>query len=211
MPARERSPSATSGPERSPSWRPPTAGSACSAAILQESVELGRQAIDLARRSGDPALNVAVLPAPVYTLFARGDFREALAATEEGLRLAGEERTLGSAVAVVSPYAWLLLMRGLLQGWTGRLGEAKRNLEQAIQVAGEDGDAETEAWAHMMLVAVGELADAPRRSSRTRARRWRSPRSRREPSRAPSRSSSSGSHTSYAASGTTPSPPWSAP
>jgi tetratricopeptide (TPR) repeat protein len=52
-------------------------------------------------------------------------------------------------------------MRGLLQGWTGRLGGAKRNLEQAIQVAGEDGDAETEAWAHMMLVAVGELADAP--------------------------------------------------
>jgi class 3 adenylate cyclase len=127
----------------------------------EESVELGREALALARRTGDHALHIAVLTPLVYALFVVGNVREALATTEEGLRLAGKERALGTAIAVVSPYAWLLLMRGLLEAWTGSLGSGRRGLEQALQVAAEDGDAETEAWSHMMLVLVGELADAP--------------------------------------------------
>jgi tetratricopeptide (TPR) repeat protein len=127
---------------------------------LEESARHGRAAIELVRRTGDPALQVAVLPAPVYSLFVRGELREALAATEEGLQLAGEERALGSAAAIVSPYGWLLLMRGLLRGWTGSVGSGTRALEQALQIAHDDQDAETEAFAHMMLVALADMADS---------------------------------------------------
>jgi adenylate cyclase len=128
---------------------------------LEVSAEHGREAIELARRTGDPALHVAVLPPPVYALFVGGDLREALAATEEGLRLAGTERELGSSAAIVSPYAWLLLMRGLLQGWTGSLVSGKRALAQALEIARQDQDQETEAFTHMMLVMLAELGGAP--------------------------------------------------
>jgi tetratricopeptide (TPR) repeat protein len=128
---------------------------------LADSAQHAREAIELARRIGDPALHVAVLPAPLYSLFVRGELREALAATEEGLRLAGDDRALGSAAAIVSPYAWLLLMRGVLQGWTGSFAPGKRALEQALQIAREDQDPETEAFSHMMLVAVADLAGSP--------------------------------------------------
>jgi tetratricopeptide (TPR) repeat protein len=61
----------------------------------------------------------------------------------------------------VSPYAWLLLMRGVLQGWTGDLVSGKRTLNQALQMGRDDQDPETEAFSHMMLVLLAELAGAP--------------------------------------------------
>jgi class 3 adenylate cyclase/tetratricopeptide (TPR) repeat protein len=128
---------------------------------LQDSARYGRDSIELARRSGDTALRIAVLPAPVYSLVMLGDLREAVAVTEEGLRLAGDSHVLGSASAIVSPYAWLLLWRGLLQGWTGSLDEGKLAIEQALEIARDDEDPETEAFSHMMLVRLGELAGNP--------------------------------------------------
>jgi class 3 adenylate cyclase/tetratricopeptide (TPR) repeat protein len=125
---------------------------------LEDSARHGREAIELARGSGDIALHVAVLPAPVYSLVMLGDLREALLVTEEGLRLAGDARVIGSAAAIVSPYAWLLLWRGLLQGWAGNLAEGRRAVEQALEIAREDEDPETEAFSHMMLVRLAELA-----------------------------------------------------
>jgi tetratricopeptide (TPR) repeat protein len=52
-------------------------------------------------------------------------------------------------------------MRGVLQGWTGSFAPGKRALEQALQIAREDQDPETEAFSHMMLVAVADLAGSP--------------------------------------------------
>jgi class 3 adenylate cyclase/tetratricopeptide (TPR) repeat protein len=128
---------------------------------LEDSARHGREAIDLARRSGDPALQVAVLPAPVYSLVMLGDLREALAVVEEGLRLAGDSQLLGSAAAIVSPYAWLLLWHGLLQGWAGELAQGRVAIERALKIARRDEDPETEAFSHMMLVRLSELAEEP--------------------------------------------------
>ena len=128
---------------------------------LPDSARYGREAIELARRSGDPALQIAVLPAPVYSLALLGDLREALAAIEEGLQLAGDHRALGSAAAIVSPYAWLLLWRGFLRGWRGAPDGGQADIEQALEMARRDGDLETEAFGHIMLVRLCELADAP--------------------------------------------------
>jgi tetratricopeptide (TPR) repeat protein len=128
---------------------------------LQESARHGRDAIELARRSGDEALRVAVLAAPVYSLAMLGDLREALAVTEEGLRIAGSNHVLGSASAIVSMYAWLLLWRGLLEGWTGDIAAGRDTLQEALRIARDEQDPETEAFSHMMLVRLAELADEP--------------------------------------------------
>jgi tetratricopeptide (TPR) repeat protein len=97
---------------------------------------------------------MAALTAPAYSRWVAGRLAEALAVLDEGVALGAEDPALGGGVTLVCPYAWCLLMRGMALIGMGYPEEAAASLERALQAAREQGDLESEGWAHGGYVAL---------------------------------------------------------
>jgi class 3 adenylate cyclase/tetratricopeptide (TPR) repeat protein len=115
--------------------------------------ELGAEVNRLSIEIGDPQLRIAAITVPVYSKFVLGRLGEALDLVEEGVALGTVDPTLGAGLStVVCPYAWCLMMKGLILCFMGRLDAAARELDLALRVAREQGDLEFEGSTHTVSV-----------------------------------------------------------
>jgi len=131
---------------------------------VEEYGELAAEVDRLGVEIGDPALRMASLSVPAYAHWVLGRSAESLAIIEEGVALGAEDPTVGGGLALVCPYAWCLMMRGLLLSSMGYPEEGESSFERALGAARDHGDVETEGWLHMTYVWLarttgrGELA-----------------------------------------------------
>jgi len=110
----------------------------------------------------DPALPVAVKAGAAWVELISGHPREAVAMTDEGLLLAGQDTSVGRNLGVIEhPYAALLDFGGLARGLLGDLAGALGMLERCIVIARSEDAPEIEGyalWARAFL--RGEMGDS---------------------------------------------------
>jgi len=111
---------------------------------LKEQNELAGELDRLSIEIGDRGLRMVALVYPAYTRFLQGRLGEALSMVEEGIAIGGEDHALGSLAAIVCPYAFCLYLKGLILCAMCRLRESASTLEEALQVAEEQGDIEAQ-------------------------------------------------------------------
>jgi adenylate cyclase len=112
-----------------------------------ESVGHGLEATRLADASGDLEARCLSRCGLAYAYFSSGQLREALAITDRALELVGEDPTIGTTTVGFSAVVWLRFERGCIENWVGRLDEAGRDLERAMELARELDEAEVLGWA----------------------------------------------------------------
>ena len=76
---------------------------------------------------------------------------------EEKLELARQDPRLAAGPFGYNPYIWLLAFHATVINWMGRLGEADRELEQAIQLAREHGELDVLCWTHVSYVDAAQV------------------------------------------------------
>ena len=121
---------------------------------VEEYGELAEEVNRLGIEIGDPGLRMATLGGPAYARYVRGRLAESLALLDEGIALGAEEPTLGGGIILTCPYAWYLMMRGVILTNMGYPEEAAPMFERALETAAEHGDHETETWTHMNYVTL---------------------------------------------------------
>jgi class 3 adenylate cyclase/tetratricopeptide (TPR) repeat protein len=111
-----------------------------------EWVAASEEAIELADRSGDPALRAAMRGISAYAHMCAGDLEGLEATVEAMLELVGDDPDLGAGIMVGSPRAWGLTAKSVALRERGQIEEAERLLDEAVREASERGDPETESW-----------------------------------------------------------------
>jgi adenylate cyclase len=125
---------------------------------LEDMADLGMQALELADAASDHALKLSVLPSSVYGLYALGRFVEVLELLQGMSAEFPENPAEVVGVSLVCPYAWVLCWKAAARAHAGALPEAFSGFEQALALARERGDHETESWVHMSTVQAMQLA-----------------------------------------------------
>jgi class 3 adenylate cyclase/tetratricopeptide (TPR) repeat protein len=121
-------------------------------AQLKRSLELGREATNLARRLEDPVLVAVTAPTEVYALNAMGQRTKSREVAEAILAEVGGDVTLGAGIGGLPyPVLWLQMMAAAVRAQTGEVEPNLRELERIVRRAHELGDVEVAAWSHMNL------------------------------------------------------------
>jgi class 3 adenylate cyclase/tetratricopeptide (TPR) repeat protein len=129
-----------------------------------EWISAAREAIQLADETGDASLRIAVRGAGAYAYMCAGDLKTLEETIEEMLELTGGDPTLGAGVVVDCPIAWGLNAKSVVMRERDRPEEAEALLDEALRLAAEHEDPETEGWARgsrcLMLADQGEVEAA---------------------------------------------------
>jgi adenylate cyclase len=115
------------------------------------------EAIDLADRSGEPGLQVATRGAATYSHMCAGDLDRVEETVDEMLALIGDDLDLGAGIVIGCPRAWGLMAKSVAKRERGEPEEAERLLDEALRIATERDDPETQSWSLGSKSAV--LAD----------------------------------------------------
>lgn len=105
-----------------------------------------RETIELADRTGDRHLRVAIRSAGAYAFLIAGDFEGFEAVLDEVLELVGEDGSVGAGIILGSPIAWGLMGKGMVRREKLEYDEAELLFERALRVALEEDDPETASW-----------------------------------------------------------------
>jgi adenylate cyclase len=105
-----------------------------------EAVPLLEEAIAREDEGSDLGLRIWSREAQGWAYFVLGRLPEALASSDEGLALGQGDPQVGLELAGYRPWLGVLWVRGRILGTLGRLGEAARELDQAIAEADRYGD-----------------------------------------------------------------------
>jgi class 3 adenylate cyclase/tetratricopeptide (TPR) repeat protein len=124
---------------------------------MRETIAVGQRALRLAEEIGDVGLQVAIGPFIAYPLFSMGRMRKALEVTEEVLRRAGGDRSLGAGIGMANPHLWCEWWRVNLRSMLGEFEHVRAGLERYLRVARETGDVENQIWINMNLAWQGEV------------------------------------------------------
>jgi class 3 adenylate cyclase/tetratricopeptide (TPR) repeat protein len=125
----------------------------------ERAVELGGEALELARQSGDRELELAALLAPASGYVATGRPRELLETCEHGLGLAGGDLDFGVALMRRSPTVNLLWLKASALAMLGRLDEGMQVADEAVEKArARQGELENLAWALSARAVVENFA-----------------------------------------------------
>lgn len=122
-----------------------------------EAYERSLEAVELTRSLGDPGLEVAVRTGATWSCVVIGHYRELQDLAAQGITVAGDDPSTGAGLFFVCPYAFLLMMQGAGELYTGRPAGAIAQLERAAAVAAEQGDVETQGWAHVWLTMAASF------------------------------------------------------
>jgi class 3 adenylate cyclase/tetratricopeptide (TPR) repeat protein len=129
-----------------------------------EWVAAAREAIELADENGDPSLQIAVRGAGAYAYMCVGDLEGLEETIDAMLELTGGDPSLGAGIVVDCPIAWGLNAKSIALRERERLEEAEELLDEALRLAGEHDDHETESWARgskcLVLADRGETEAA---------------------------------------------------
>jgi class 3 adenylate cyclase/tetratricopeptide (TPR) repeat protein len=109
-------------------------------------LEAVRETVELADRTGDRHLQVAIRSAGAYAYLTAGDFDGFEAALDEMLDLVGDDRSVGADIILGSPIAWGLMGKGMVRRERAEFDAAEELFERALQIAMEDDDPETASW-----------------------------------------------------------------
>jgi class 3 adenylate cyclase/tetratricopeptide (TPR) repeat protein len=115
---------------------------------VEEYGELAEEVDRLGIEIGDPALRIVSLAVPIYAGWLRGRLGEAIALADEAIALGAKDPALGVEIVGICPYAWCLFMRGAILCNMGYFEESASELDRSLRVAQEQGDLETQGWAH---------------------------------------------------------------
>ncbi len=105
------------------------------------------EALELAERSGEPGLQVAVRAAGAYAFMCSGDLDRVEAITDEMLALTAAEPELGAGLVIASPRAWALTAKAMARRERDEWADAEELIERALIETAQRGDLETESWA----------------------------------------------------------------
>jgi class 3 adenylate cyclase/tetratricopeptide (TPR) repeat protein len=133
--------------------------------------QLVLEAVDLADRSGDVDLRVAMRAGTTYPRFIAGYVADALRIAGEGIELTGGDPSVGAGIAYACPLAAMRMVRGLLLGCQGRLKEGFADLERALQAEREVEDPDVRGWAPGVGVWLAHWAGLEGEDVLTNARR----------------------------------------
>jgi class 3 adenylate cyclase/tetratricopeptide (TPR) repeat protein len=111
-----------------------------------EWVSAAREATQLADETGDPALRIAIRSACAYAHMCAGDLDALERTAGELLELTGGDPHLGAGIVVDCPIAWALMAKSVALRERDRPEEAGELLDEALRLAGEHDDPETEGW-----------------------------------------------------------------
>jgi len=129
-----------------------------------EWVNAATEATELADGAGDPALRVAVRSAAVYAHMCAGDLDGVEAAVDELIELTGDDPALGAGIVVGCPLAWGPMAKAMALRERDQVEEAEALLDQALRMATEREDPETESWAlgtkSLLLADRGDVEGA---------------------------------------------------
>ncbi len=103
-------------------------------------------AIALTDESEDDALRIAIRVAGSYASICAADFKRTEQLLDEALELADGDHGAGAGVILGCPYAWAVMAKGGILRDRGELDEGEALLEEALRIAAEHGDPETESW-----------------------------------------------------------------
>lgn len=105
------------------------------------------EALELAERSGEPGLQVAVRAAGAYAFMCAGDLDRVEATADEMLALTAADRELGAGLVIASPRSWALTAKAMARRERDEDADAERLLDEALAETAARGDLETESWA----------------------------------------------------------------
>ncbi len=105
-----------------------------------------RETVELADRTGDRHLRVAIRSAGAYAFLTAGDFEEFERTLDEVLELVGDDGSVGAGIILGSPIAWGLMGKGMVRREQLEFDEAEELFERALRVALEEDDPETASW-----------------------------------------------------------------
>jgi class 3 adenylate cyclase len=105
------------------------------------------EALDLAERSGEPALAVTVRAAAAYAHMCGGELDRVEEIAAEMLALTDADPDLGAGLVIASPRAWALTVSALARRERDDPATAERLLDAALAEAAAREDLETESWA----------------------------------------------------------------
>jgi tetratricopeptide (TPR) repeat protein len=120
------------------------------------------EAIALADESGDDDLRVAVRTAGSYSYLIAGDFERCEQLLDEALQIMGDDHSAGNGIVLGCPYAWAMMGKGILRRESAEYEAAEELFQQALRIAAEQGDSETESWTRgnlAMLLAIRDDLD----------------------------------------------------
>jgi adenylate cyclase len=126
---------------------------------VEEGYELSVRATRLADETGDRAARV-VGRLGAWGLFVLGRVQEAAAVIGELLEIIGDDHSIGRGLVTTSPYAWGRLQLAHLSTYSGRLDDGLVAVEEAIEIAGKEGDLEVQAWGRRFWAVLADLAGA---------------------------------------------------
>ncbi len=112
-----------------------------------EWIEASEEAIALADQAGDVNLRIAIRAVGCYAQMCSGDLDAVDAIIDEILELGGGEIDAGAHIVINCPQAWALVARSIVLKERDRPDEADAVAAEALRVATEFGDPETESWA----------------------------------------------------------------
>ena len=118
---------------------------------LTESLEHCEEASRLADRTDDAALRLLTAMDKTHTLLHLGRLERGMEVCKSGLSEAPEYPTVGRQMRGFSPYVMQIMQRGVLSMFLGRLPDAMRDLERALELALEQGEVETPGWIRFNL------------------------------------------------------------
>jgi hypothetical protein len=127
---------------------------------VEEGHQLGVRGTAVADETGDPALRASIRPGIGWTLFVLGRVREATAVTDDMIAIIGDDHSIGRGPVIGSPYAWCHMARAYYRSFIDRLDDGLVATDVAIDIAGREGDRESQAWAHRHWAVIADIAGA---------------------------------------------------
>ena len=112
-----------------------------------EWVSAAKEAIQLADETGDPSLRIAIRGVAAYAHMCAGDLDALEATIAAMLEMTGGDPELGAGIVIDCPIAWGLMAKAVALRERDRPDEAEALLDEALRLAGEQDDPETESWA----------------------------------------------------------------
>jgi class 3 adenylate cyclase/tetratricopeptide (TPR) repeat protein len=119
------------------------------------------EAVELADRSGDDALRVAVRVAGSYAYICVGGWDQVERMLDEALEIAGDDRAAGAQVIIGCPVAWAMMGKAVVRRDRCDFDEAAELCEAALRIAAEQGDPETESWTRGTKVLIHAYRGEP--------------------------------------------------
>src|SRR5262249_54582530 len=122
-------------------------GGALNREAVTSRLEAAAEAVRLADESNDPAMKLGLRVSLVAAHYEAGRVREALGYVEQALEEPPADLMTGVDLVSVSPYIWFVMFRGILLTALGRLDDATREIDRAVELARTHDDFEVLAQA----------------------------------------------------------------